>query len=214
MTKNELKKIEYQSWHNGNQWSDSELNFIIKNNCCCDMCDKSVCKMEDFPNLSIKDNELLCEDCYNEQYRLTCPICEESYDIKGGESVYSVINEVYAKEQRKVAGIYHNGNLIVSIKINELKKIDCGEDCCEVYSDDICPNCSSNLVRKNNFMKSHGIGTPCLLIKKYENDELFKEWTFDRLKRERQELINRRITFRGIIESSNKHHVKFSASNT
>ena len=53
-------------------------------------------------------------------------------------------------------------------------------------------------------MKSHGHGTPCILIKKYENDSLFKDWTTERFKRERQRLINKRITIRGIIETANR----------
>lgn len=36
MTKEELKLINYQSWQNGNKWTDEELDFIIKKDCSCD----------------------------------------------------------------------------------------------------------------------------------------------------------------------------------
>ena len=203
MTKDDLKKIKYSSWQNGNEWSEEELDFIMKHDCNCDYCQESVDEFNDFPELLIEENKLLCEDCYTEKYRKICPICENYYDIKDGESDYSVKNEYDAREENEPAGIYYNGNLLIPININYLKKIDCGESCCEVYSDDICPDCVSDLVRKDNFMKSHGHGTPCILIKKYENDSLFKDWTPERFKREKQRLIHQRINIRGIIQQAN-----------
>ena len=183
---------------------DKEVKFIIDNDCKCYSCDKSIFEMNDFPELLIEDEEILCEDCYDYEYRKTCPICENSYDIKDGKSEYSVLNENDANYNNEIAGIYHNENLIMPIKINHLKKIDCGDNCCEVWSDDICEDCVSDLVRKDNYMKSHGMGTPCILIKKYENDDLFKDYTAEQFKRAKQNLINRRITIRGIIEQANK----------
>jgi hypothetical protein len=204
MTKEDLKKINYQSWQNGNEWNDKELDFIIKKDCACDNCGESVDEFNDFPELLIEEDELLCEQCYHEKYRKTCPNCEESYDIKDGESDYSVKTEEDARKENEVAGIYHLGNLLIPININYLKRIRCGENCCEVYSEDICPDCVSDLVRKDNFIKSHGNGTPCILIKEYENDSIFKDWTAERFKREKQRLIHKRITIRGIIETANK----------
>lgn len=204
MTKEDLKKIEYQSWQNKNQWTDEELDFILTKDCKCDYCNESVEKLNDFPEVLIDDNELLCEDCYGEKYRKYCPICENSYDIKNGESDYLVKNEEDAKEENEVAGIYHFGNLLVPIKINELKKIDYGDNCSEVYSDDICPDCVSDLVRKDNFIKSHGNGIPCILIKRYQNDFLFKNYTPEQFKKSKEWLIHKRITIRGIIETANK----------
>lgn len=204
MTKEDLKKINYQSWQNGNEWTEEELNFIIEHECSCDHCGEGVKELNDFPEFLIEENEFLCEECYTDRYRKTCPICEDYYDIRYGESNYSVKNEEDALRENEVAGIYHFGNLLIPININYLKKIDCGENCCEVYSDDICPDCVSNLVRKDNFMKYHEHRTPCILIKKYENDSIFKDWTPERFKRERQRLIHQRITVRGIIETANK----------
>lgn len=203
--KEDLKKINYQSWQDGNEWTNEELDFIIKKDCTCDNCEKSVDEFNDFPELLIEDDELLCEECYSEKYREYCPICENSYDIKDGESDYSVKTEEDAKYENEVPGIYHLGDLLIPININYLKKIDCGDSCSEVYSDDICPDCVSDLVRKDNYMKSHGHGTPILLLKKYENDSIFKDWTPERFKRQRQILIHQRITIRGIIETANKN---------
>jgi hypothetical protein len=183
---------------------DKEVEFIIDNDCKCYSCDKSIFEMNDFPELLIEDEEILCEDCYDEQHRKICPICENSYDVKDGESEYSIMNESDANEGNEIAGIYHNGNLIVPININYLKKIDCGENCCEVWSDDICEGCVADLVRKDNFIKSHGTGTPCILIKKYDNDDLFKDYTPEKKKMIRQKMINKRITIRGMIQTANK----------
>ena len=202
MKKEDLKKIVYQSWQNGNEWSDEELHFILRHNCTCDECEKTVNDFDDFPEIDIENNEFLCEQCYDYQYRVSCPICENSYDVKDGQSEYYVKTEEDAEYEK--AGIYHLGNLIVPIKINELKKIDCGPNCCDVYSHDICSDCVSDLVRKDNFIKSHGSGIPCILIKKYENDSMFSDWSIERFKRTRIKLIHARITIRGIIETANK----------
>lgn len=183
---------------------DKEVKFIIENDCKCYNCDTSIFEMNDFPELLIEDREILCEDCYDQQHRKLCPICENSYDVYNGESDYEIINESDAKEDNEIAGIYHNGKLIVPININYLKKMDCGENCCEVYSDDICEDCVTDLVRKDNFIKSHGNRAPCILIKKYENDDLFKDYSIEQIKRIRQKMINERITIRGIIEKANK----------
>lgn len=207
MNKEDLKKIKYSSWQNGNEWSDEELDFIIENDCKCYSCGESVDEFNDFPELLIEENELLCEECYTEKHRKICPICENYYDIKDGESDYSVKNEYDAKEDNEVPGIYYNQNLLIPIRINDLKKIDCGENCCEVYSDDIFPDCVSDLVRKDNFMKSHGYGTPCILIKKYETDSIFKDYTQEKFKIARHHIVHKRITIRGIIENANKNKI-------
>lgn len=202
MNKDDLKKIEYQSWQNGNQWTNEELDFIIKKKCTCDDCGASVEELSDFPELLIEEDELLCEECYGQKYRKLCPICENTYDIIDGESEYSIKTEEDALLENEKAGIYHSGNLLIPININYLKKIDCGESCCEVYSDDICHECVSNLVRKSNYIKSHGSGIPCILIRGYR-ETLFNDWTDEVFKRKKHHLIHRRITVRGIIEKAN-----------
>ena len=206
--------------------TNEEIKFLIKNNCKRDCCGASIFDLDDFPEIDIEGDELLCEDCYSEKYRETCPICEESYDTKDFVNDYFVLTEEGAKETKLQPGIYKiierpyfYGNivsgfdaffpnsieLVVSIKINEYKRIRCGDGCCEVISDEICPDCADKYIRKKDFLLVDGL--PCLLVKRYEND-LFKEYTPDRLHKERQKLIHERITCRGLIEKGNHKLIK------
>jgi hypothetical protein len=197
-TKEELKQIVYSSWTE-NEWTDEELDFIIKNECRCNSCDKHLSDLDDFPEIDIENDELLCEHCYAEHYRVTCPICENSYDIKEGTSDYSVLNESDARDERKTPGIYHNDELIVPIEINKLKRIQVGDRFCEVWSDPICAECVDKLVRKDNYIKSDGVSI--LLLKHWESN--FHDWSKEKLKSARIKLIHERITSRGIIEIAN-----------
>lgn len=201
-----------------------EISFLIAHECTCDYCHESIFELDDHPNLLMDDDELMCEDCYDEHYRQTCPICEESYYTKDYEPDHFVITEEVASEIGKLPGIYKAltkpffyGNivtgfdgffdnaiqLVAPIRINTLKKIDCGDDCCEVGNDMICPECVEKYVRKDNYLKTDGIGIPCILLKKYENDSLFSDYTKEQLHRHRQQLIHKRITCRGMIERAN-----------
>ena len=83
--------------------------------------------------------------------------------------------------------------------------MDVGAHCTPVYSDDICPDCVQDLVRKSDYIKSHGTGIPCILIKKYESDPMFKDWSKETFKLRRTHLIHRRITYRGMIERANNY---------
>jgi hypothetical protein len=202
--------------------SEEQIAFLIENNCECTSCGKSLFKMGDFPDISIKDSEILCEECYDEEYRETCPICEESYDIKYFTSDYIVISENVATEVRKKPGIYKIlerpfffGNcvtgfdaffdnaiqLVVPIRINEFKNIDCDRNDSEIGANTICPDCIEKFIRKSGYLKTDGI--PCILIKKYETDPLFKDYTHEQLQQTRQRIIHQRITCRGIIEQAN-----------
>ena len=204
--------------------SEDEIDFIIKQECQCSHCSEDIFDLDDFPKLLIEDDEIMCEQCYSEKYRDTCSICEESYDTKDFTTDYIVISEEDSHETRKKPGIYKilsrpyfYGNiltgfegifdnsieLVVDIKINAFKKIDCGDGCREVYSGDICPECISNYVRKDTFIKSDSI--PVLLIKNDENDSLFKEYTPEQLHKRRQWAIHKRITLRGLIQKGNEN---------
>ncbi len=214
----------YKSGYNSSpvNISDEEIQFLIDNDCECTGCGKSIFEMDDFPWISIKDYALFCEECYSEKYRETCPICEESYDIKDYTSDHFVINEEMARETKKKPGIYqilerpfYFGNivtgfdgffdssikLIVPIRINEFKKIDCGEGCCEVDSGKICPECVAKFVRKSNYLKSDSI--PCILMRKYEKHDIFKDYSIEQIHLMRQKLIHQRITCRGMIQVAN-----------
>jgi DNA-directed RNA polymerase subunit RPC12/RpoP len=221
-----IKKIkkQYKSGFSSSpiKVTDLEIDFLIKQNCECSRCGKSIFEMYDFPELLIEDDEIMCEECYDENYRETCPICEESYDTKDFVNDFFVLNEEAAKETKKQPGIYRIlerpfffGNIVsgfesffdsaikleIPLRINEYKKIKIDEGCCEVISDNICTECAEKFLRKENYIKSNS--TPCILIKRYENDSLFSDYTPEKLKQSRQSLIHKRITCRGIIERAN-----------
>lgn len=59
----DLKNVKYQSWGDGDGWTDAEIEFIKSKDCHCDMCYESVLGMDDFPRINIEKNELMCEDC-------------------------------------------------------------------------------------------------------------------------------------------------------
>lgn len=201
------------------------LQLLIKEDCECSRCAKSVFEMWDFPEF--RNDEVLCEECNDELYRSICPCCEESYDVED-ESDYFVINEELSKEIGKKAGVYKilskpffYGNivsgfdgffdssikLVAKLNINEYKKIDCGEDCEPVPSGIICQECVDKLLKKENYLTLEG--RPCILMKKYEKD--FLSYTPEQLKFMRQKLIHNRITCRGIIQSANSSKISARA---
>ena len=191
-------KTEFSSSNNGALTiTETEIDFIIKHDCECSICGESIFELYDFPELLIDDDELLCELCYDSEYTQFCPICEETYNIYDGESDYSVVVENDNDHGEQMPGIYYNNNLITPIRMNDYKKIECGDRCEDVYSDKICIECAMKYTKKNRFLL---IGnTPSLLIKKQEG-EFFKDWTLEKIKRHRKGLIHKRITCRGLIE--------------
>ena len=199
-----------------------EIDFIEKNNCECNCCGNSIFELCDFPKLLIDDDEIMCEDCYDEHHRDFCPICENTYDIKDFTSDFIVINEELSIETGKQPGIYQIlkrpfffGNiltgfdaffdgalkLVVSIRINHFKGIDVGNGYCEVASNNICGECIERFVRKENYLKSDSI--PCILMKE-DKWNLFKDYTPEQLSKSRQNIIHKRITTRGLIQEGNQ----------
>ena len=51
---------------------NEEIDFIIKHECKCDNCGKSIFEMENYPET--RDNKLLCDDCYDDEHRDECDI--------------------------------------------------------------------------------------------------------------------------------------------
>lgn len=210
MTKEDLKNIQYQSWHNGNEWTDEEIDFIIQKECTCDNCGNSVEEFDDFPEIDIINNEFLCEDCYKNLYMKVCPVCEDYYDIKEGENEYRIVVDAKIKYNQfgfeKKDGIYHHDQLIVPMDVRKLKEINCGKDT-DLWTDDICPDCTEKLVRKDFYMKSVS-SRPVVLTK--EGFEYFKKHdenlTLEKFKRMRVGLIHKRINYKGMIEKHN--HLK------
>jgi hypothetical protein len=210
MNKEDLKKIEYQSWHHGNEWTDEEIDFIIEKNCSCDNCGNNVEEFDDFPEIDIQNNEFLCEDCYKGLYMKTCPMCEDYYDIKEGESEYRIVVDAKIKYNQfgfeMKDGIYHHDQLIVPMDVIKLKEIDCGKHP-NLWNDDICPDCVAKIVRKDFYMKSV-TSRPMVLHK--NGFEFFKKFdenlTLEKYKKVRINLIHERINYKGMIQKHN--HLK------
>lgn len=189
------------------------MGTIIKNECEYCGCSESIIE---------SDDEIICEECYDEEYTRDCSICEEYYDTKNYAPDHFVITEEVGAEIDRIPGIYKvltrpffygdivTGfdaffddaiELVIPIRMNLFKKIDVGEECSNVVADMICPECIDKYVRKENYLKSGGI--PCILLKKYENDYIFADYTKEQLQRIRQHIIHKRITCRGMIERAN-----------
>lgn len=104
ISKRILKKI--QRWSSGFYLTSKEFKVLKKQDFECYSCGKDLIKDDDFP--SIKEEEALCEECYTEQYRTVCDVCEEYFENldfpKDDEHIY--INRELSKEQGYETGIY------------------------------------------------------------------------------------------------------------
>lgn len=204
------------------EFDDKQLQFIIKHECECDYCGKSIFELDDYPNVSVERNEVLCEDCYNEEYRTTCPICEESWEIDEMTD-YFFISKANSKEVGKQSGIYKilehpffYGDCVTGFNsffdgaIQKVSDIDIEE----IYSilhpqlckdsltlDCMCPHCAKKYLRKDNFIKADSLY--CILQEKQRN-LIFADYSDEKIHRTRQEMIHRRITFRGFLQMFNK----------
>lgn len=214
----EHAKSEFAS--SPHQYDDSELEFIIKHDCECDNCGKSFFEMDDFPELLIEEDSLLCEECYDEEYRETCIICEENYEIKN-RSDYFFITQKNTKDAGIPVGMYkalkypfYFGDCITGfdgffkdsiekvsdMDINKVYEIRNPSNKKEIKADFICPECEEKYLRKDNFIKAEPFY--CILMKK-ERNKLFADYSDERLHRVRQDMIHRRITFRGMLQQFN-----------
>jgi len=86
--------------------SNEKIEFILKKDCECDDCLESIFKMDDFPEIDIENNELLCEDCYEEKYIESCIICDEIYYSNELSNEFPKSPFYYIGVQNK-PGIYH-----------------------------------------------------------------------------------------------------------
>ena len=186
-----------------------DLKILIEKKCECYQCGKSIFEMYDFPNF--RDNEVWCEDCYEENFKTICAYCEDYYDLEDqGEHIYIADN--IAKETGIGPGIFKvlskpffygdivfgfdgffEGSLkkVVNINLDKYKKVECGEHCQEVENNYLCPDCEYKFIKKDNFLKIDG--TPCILSKRYEGEYL-KQYGAENLRKIRQNTIHKRIT--------------------
>jgi hypothetical protein len=121
----EYGKNDYAS--SPHEFSDSDIDIIIENDCQCYYCGKSIFEMWDFPEVLEEEKEVLCEECYDEHYRDICPICEDYYEIKSvkGENTpfpkspfywFNSITEEEWKEYESVDGEYKPSGIYQAIK--------------------------------------------------------------------------------------------------
>ena len=208
------------------EFTDEELDVIIANGCECSNCGESIFDLNDFPE--IKDDKVICEDCYREEYMTTCPICEEDYE-NDKESDYFFITKNTTRDARKPIGLYkaverpffygdcvtgfdgfYEGAIVqvndldidefVNIKLSRLNR-----DKEEIATDMICPDCAKLFTQYENLMTAlpHYI----ILHPRYdaETRARFDTATLHRL---RQSQVNINITLRGMLEKANNPKFK------
>jgi len=203
--------------HSQEEWnqfkSDGVKNFE------CENCGKSVFKGGGYPNYHKEYKDLLCDYCYDDEFRTLCPVCEDSWD-KDEMTEYFFITKEISKTVHKEPGLYkilkypfYYGDCITGFdsffesaleKVSDMDISKVGEiigsDYNDVLLDCICPDCLSKYTRKENFIKALPLYT--ILHKKSEK-ECLKERSKENLSRIRMKLIHERINFRGLLQQLN-----------
>ncbi len=213
-------KTEYNS--SPHRFNDAQIQLIAEHDCECDHCGKSIFELDDFPDVSVERKEVLCEECYDEEYRTTCPICEESWEIDEMTD-YFFISKTNSKEVGKSPGIYkvlerpfYYGNFLTGFDaffddaIQKVSDIDIEKAYSILHPrlnkenitlDCMCPHCAEKYLRKDNYIKADSLY--CILQEKQRN-QMFADYSDERIHRLRQDMIHRRITFRGLLQLHNK----------
>lgn len=219
-TEQQIRK-KYAEWYPDvdDPVSDEDISTLIDHECKCDSCNISIFELDDFPEVNQKHDFVLCEECYDEEYREICPICEDFYDTLDGDTDYFVINEEASKELKHTPGIYkilerpffygdiisgfdnfypESIELVTPIRINEYKQVDVGDGFQEVTSGHICPDCIEKFTKKDRWITLENI--PCLLMNSQRN--FFSDYSDEQIHLLRQKLIHKRITLRGMMEQA------------
>lgn len=217
-------RTEYcSSPHN---FTEDEISTIIDSGCKCDYCGKSIFKLDDFPE--VRNNEVFCEECYEEHFMAICPVCEEHYEPDEKDGEYFFITKETQKTTHVPIGLYrvkehpfYYGDCISGfdaffdgaieqvndLDIEELKNIRLGcmkyEE--EVETDMICPDCAKKYMAYTNLMKV----TPayCILHPKYD-EENRQRYSPEELRLRRQRQTNINITVRGMLDRANNPKYK------
>lgn len=211
-------KSKYSS--SPHEFSSTQIDIIIENDCKCSRCGESVFDIWDFPEVLEEEREVLCEDCYDEEYRTYCPLCEESCE-KEDMTEYFFITKDTSKTVHKPIGMYkilkypfYYGDCVFGFDAffdNAIEKMS-DLDIKEAYSmrnprnekdillDCICSECAEKYTRKDFFIKAEPRYS--LLIKS-ERHKFFADYSDERIHKTRQDMIHRRISFRGMLQSAN-----------
>ena len=201
--------------------SKQEIDFIIERDCECDSCGTSIFELDDYPHIDIEECELMCEDCYCEEYYEYCPVCEES-NHEDCFTDYFFISKSISKEVEKLPGLYkiakrpfYCANCVTGFEyffddaIEKVSDIEIESVCNMLYQindseiklDCICNKCFEKFTRNKNFLKATG-NTEIIFFDKYR-DKYFAEYSDEQIRRSRQQLVHKRINFRGILEKFN-----------
>ena len=86
--------------------TDEEIEFVIARDCECDNCGSSIFEMDDYSQIDIEADELLCERCYGEKYETSCPYCENTVMNDDISEDYFVVNQDGAEETGEKVGFY------------------------------------------------------------------------------------------------------------
>lgn len=211
-------KTEYSS--SPHDFDEQQIELIIKHGCDCDNCGKSVFDMDDFPEVLTDRDELLCEDCYDEEYRTYCPLCEELCENEDMTEYFFITKET-SKTVHKPIGMYkilkypfYYGDCVFGfdnffdgaiekvsdLNINEAYSIRYPRSNKDILLDCICSGCAEKYRRKENYIKAEPLYT--ILIAR-ERNGFFADYSDERIHRTRQDMIHRRITFRGMLQKAN-----------
>lgn len=121
---------------------------------------------------SDKSGDIMCDECYEDHYRLFCPLCENSFDkALKAEDYFFVITKEAAKELNLEPGIYRtkewpffHGDIlggfggffpetiepVRAIDIQSMLKKIYGHKA-EVMADEICHDCVDRFTRTSKF---------------------------------------------------------------
>ncbi|MBB4036584.1 hypothetical protein GGR21_002490 [Dysgonomonas hofstadii] len=193
--------------------SDREKDFE------CENCGKGVFEWGGYPNYHKEYQDLLCDDCYDDKFRTSCPICEDSYDNDEMTEHFFITKEI-SKIVHKEPGLYkileypfYYGDCVTGFDAffdNALEKVSgmdiskvgkmLGIDYDDVKLDCICPDCLIKYTRKDNFIKALPLYT--ILHKKSEK-ECLKNSSKENLSQGRMKMIHERVNFRGLLQQLN-----------
>ena len=78
-TRASLVRHAAKKYHSSpHQFTEAELTAITDGDYSCCMCGESVFEMDDFP--AVIDGDVYCSDCETDEFRQTCPLCEDLFD--------------------------------------------------------------------------------------------------------------------------------------
>lgn len=164
--------------------SEAQIELLITRGCRCDNCGKDIFELYDFPNICLDENEVLCEECYDELYYQRCGLCDNSFDKpETPEATRFIVSKELSSEAGLSPGIYQalsfpmyygdcvtgfdaffegSIKLVRSLDINSIQRVIYGKRTEDITLDEICPDCYDLLtnhkyIRNNYCDKTYGL---------------------------------------------------------